>query len=169
MMRATSPAIRMLASPAGETGSNAEGNDGDDAANEARGGGDGDALLASFASRLEEEGGATKLQLENERERASRTVRASSEAAVKGLTKLVDLDSEKVQTARPQGGDGLLDVQSWRLTVAFFVLTIALALFSAATTDFGDGHTELGGASAGTLEVRSGVDNVGVDYLLGRR
>lgn len=170
VMRASAPLVRMLA-PSGEGEAPledsatpspedaAEGSSAGDAA--------GSALMASFASRLEEEGGAAKLQMQSERERASRAVKQSSSAAVKGLTSLVDLDSEKAKAARPEGGDGLLDVQSWRLTVAFFVLTIGLAFFSAATTDFGDGSTELGGS--GAVEVTRGIDNAGVDYLLGRR
>ena len=169
VMRAGAPSVRMLAAsdPGEPTPEDSAPPTPEGSAESASASETDSALLASFASRLEEEGGAAKLQMQSESERASRAVKASSSAAVKGLTSLVDLDSEKAKAARPQGGDGLLDVQSWRLTVGFFVLTIGLACFSAATTDFGDGSTELGGS--GTVEVNRNVDNAGVDYLLGRR
>ena len=98
-------------------------------------------LLGAFANRLEEEGGATKLQARSEMERAGRVVKDSSAKAGRMISNAIDLDSQRTKTARPQGGDGLLDTNSWRLTVGFFVLTIALALFTGARTDFSGSST----------------------------
>ena len=108
--------------------------DGDESDASRESSGDG-GLLDSFASRLEEEGGATRLQLESEAGRAGKTLQDGVENAKQSVTKTLDLDGRRAQPSFP-GGEGLLDTGSWRLTVAFFVLTIGLSLYGAATTDF---------------------------------
>ena len=98
---------------------------------------DGEAdLLSSFAERVEAEGGARRVLLESE---ASRAAAAAQEAQTKAgavVTKALDLDGKAAKPSFP-GGEGLLDTNSWRATVAFGSLTILLSLWAALTTDFG--------------------------------
>ena len=98
---------------------------------------DGEAdLLSSFAERVEAEGGARRVLLESE---ASRAAAAAQEAQTKAgavVTKALDLDGKAAKPSFP-GGEGLLDTNSWRATVAFGGLTILLSLWAALTTDFG--------------------------------
>lgn len=101
------------------------------------GDGEADSLLASFASALEEEGGASKVARASEAARAKDAVREETQKAGQILNRAVDWDGKAAKASFPGGTEGILDVGSWRLTLGFFGITILFAAFSALTTDFG--------------------------------
>ena len=98
-------------------------------------------MLASFASRLQDEGGASGLRLRSGADRAGKEVREASERAGSALSKALDLDGSGAKPTFP-GGEGLLDTTSWRITVGVLGATLVLAIATGLTTDFGEGAGE---------------------------
>ena len=97
-----------------------------------------DAMLGAFASRLQDEGGESGLRLRSGADRAGKEVREASERAGSALNKAFDLDGSAPKPG--MGGDGgMLDTNSWKLTVGILGATLVLAVGTALTTDFGDG------------------------------
>ena len=130
---------RMLSSEDSKDGKDDSEGDGDDEC------ADGDdecdaAMMASFARRVEEEGGAKNILLQSEAERATDAAQSASRRAGTAVTKALDLEPRKVK-----GGRGVMVDQGWLLTLSFFFGTIALAAWAAFTTDFG-------GVDAGLLD-----------------
>lgn len=112
------PAVRLCA----EEGGTADELDGADAPDGA------DDLNAMFQQRLEDEGGATKFKLRTDAERAANTFNSGVESAVNvakdSADRLINVGTES------QGG-GILDNNSWKLTLGFFAATVLLAFGSA--------------------------------------
>ena len=86
---------------------------------------------------VKEEGGVMSV-----RELAVQGLKNDAGKAASAVSKALDLDGQAAQADNPRrvavGTGGVLETGGWRATVGFALLTIALALYAAATTDFGE-------------------------------
>ena len=108
----------------------------------------GEALLAAFERRVQEDGGSTSVR-EVQRKRLQQDARKAVDDAGAVLNKALDLDGQAAQATSGGrrvaiGTGGVLETNGWRATIAFGMLTILLAFYAAATTDFGDGGSDAG-------------------------
>ena len=79
-------------------------------------------LMASFKDQLDSMGGAKNVKLRSDAKRAASSITESVQDVSKGL---MNAGTERSKS------DGLLDPGSWRLTVGFFGILIALSVTNA--------------------------------------
>jgi hypothetical protein len=108
----------------------------------------GEALLAAFERRVQEDGGSTSVR-KVQRERLQQDAKKAVGNAGAVISEALDLDGQAAQASSEGrrvavGTGGVLETNGWRATVAFGLLTILLAFYAALTTDFGDGGSDAG-------------------------
>ena len=86
---------------------------------------DGAALAAAFRRRLDEEGGETAFRLKSDASRVKSTLEDGANSIKDAGSKLLDVGTSR-DTNR-----GLLDDNSWRLTVGFFIALIVISVAGA--------------------------------------
>lgn len=85
-----------------------------------------DDMAAAFRARLDEEGGATQFKLKTDAQRAASSVTGGAQSAVDAaggaIDRLVNVGEDQPTSS---------DIRSWKLTLGFFALTLALAFGTA--------------------------------------